>query len=300
VRARKRFGQHFLEPAWVAKLVAAIDPRPDRTFLEIGPGAGALTAGARAARRPLVAVEIDRDLAAALPSACPRPSASSRATSWTPTSRALLAGERCPCAWPATSLQRGHADPGEAARAAAAGAMLADATVMLQKEVAERVVARPGLADYGPLAVAVALDADAETVLTLRPARSARRPRSPRASSACASARRPWTSGPGGVHAPGPGRVPAAAEDDPQRLGARRRTLGATPRISLHGLELTRRSAPAICRSRGSRRFARCAIVFHPKSLSPPAFWAFPDARRAPPIGARPRPRDCSPEHALA
>ena len=41
--ARKRFGQHFLEPAWVAKLVRAIAPEPNDTFLEIGPGHGALT-----------------------------------------------------------------------------------------------------------------------------------------------------------------------------------------------------------------------------------------------------------------
>ena len=42
-RAAKRFGQHFLEPAWVAKLIASIAPAPDDTFLEIGPGRGALT-----------------------------------------------------------------------------------------------------------------------------------------------------------------------------------------------------------------------------------------------------------------
>ena len=36
---------------WVAKLVAAIDPRPDDTFLEIGPGRGALTRPLAAARR---------------------------------------------------------------------------------------------------------------------------------------------------------------------------------------------------------------------------------------------------------
>ena len=61
-RPRKRFGQHFLEPAWVAKLVAAVAPRRDERFLEIGPGRGALTGplAARAAR--VVAVEIDRDL----------------------------------------------------------------------------------------------------------------------------------------------------------------------------------------------------------------------------------------------
>ena len=35
---RKRFGQHFLEPAWVRKVVHAIAPSGDDTFLEIGPG----------------------------------------------------------------------------------------------------------------------------------------------------------------------------------------------------------------------------------------------------------------------
>jgi 16S rRNA (adenine1518-N6/adenine1519-N6)-dimethyltransferase len=52
---------------------------------------------------------------------------------------------------------------------AGAGRTLSDATVMLQKEVAERVTAGPGSGDYGPLAVHVALDADAETLLTLPP-----------------------------------------------------------------------------------------------------------------------------------
>ena len=46
-RARKRFGQHFLEKAWVDKLIASLGARPEDTFLEIGPGRGALT-------RPLV------------------------------------------------------------------------------------------------------------------------------------------------------------------------------------------------------------------------------------------------------
>ena len=38
VTVRKRFGQHFLEPAWVAKVIDAIAPAPDEAFLEIGPG----------------------------------------------------------------------------------------------------------------------------------------------------------------------------------------------------------------------------------------------------------------------
>jgi 16S rRNA (adenine1518-N6/adenine1519-N6)-dimethyltransferase len=69
VKARKRFGQHFLETPWAVRLVNAIAPRPDETFLEIGPGRGAITRllAARAAR--VVAVELDRDLAQELETA---------------------------------------------------------------------------------------------------------------------------------------------------------------------------------------------------------------------------------------
>ena len=42
-RPRKRFGQHFLEAAWVAKLIDSLGASPVDTFLEIGPGRGALT-----------------------------------------------------------------------------------------------------------------------------------------------------------------------------------------------------------------------------------------------------------------
>ena len=38
-RARKRFGQHFLEAAWAAKLVAGLAVAPDDVFVESGPAA---------------------------------------------------------------------------------------------------------------------------------------------------------------------------------------------------------------------------------------------------------------------
>jgi 16S rRNA (adenine1518-N6/adenine1519-N6)-dimethyltransferase len=66
VRPRRRFGQHFLESAWVAKLVDAIAPAASDRVLEIGPGRGAITAPLSARAEQLVAVEVDRDLAAAL------------------------------------------------------------------------------------------------------------------------------------------------------------------------------------------------------------------------------------------
>jgi 16S rRNA (adenine1518-N6/adenine1519-N6)-dimethyltransferase len=61
-RAKKRFGQHFLEPAWVDKVIRAIDPNPDDVFVEIGPGRGALTRPLAALAHGVTAFEIDRDL----------------------------------------------------------------------------------------------------------------------------------------------------------------------------------------------------------------------------------------------
>jgi 16S rRNA (adenine1518-N6/adenine1519-N6)-dimethyltransferase len=66
-RPRKRFGQNFLRDQHVLdRIVAAADFKPDDRILEIGPGPGALTDRLLATGLPVLAVEIDRDLAAAL------------------------------------------------------------------------------------------------------------------------------------------------------------------------------------------------------------------------------------------
>ena len=64
---RKRFGQHFLTDRGVlARLLDCLALRPDDQVLEIGPGRGALTRGIYGAVKRCAAIEIDRDLAAAL------------------------------------------------------------------------------------------------------------------------------------------------------------------------------------------------------------------------------------------
>jgi len=65
-RPRKRFAQHFLAPAWADKVVAAIAPKRSDRFLEIGPGPGILTSRLAPRVESLIAIEIDRDLAASL------------------------------------------------------------------------------------------------------------------------------------------------------------------------------------------------------------------------------------------
>jgi 16S rRNA (adenine1518-N6/adenine1519-N6)-dimethyltransferase len=64
---RRRFGQNFLVDASViAAIVAAIHPARGDRMVEIGPGLGALTRPLLAAVEQMHAIEIDRDLAAAL------------------------------------------------------------------------------------------------------------------------------------------------------------------------------------------------------------------------------------------
>lgn len=67
MRLKKSLGQHWLaDPSYQARIVRAIDPRPDDEIVEIGPGAGALTRHLVGRARRLVLVELDRELAAEL------------------------------------------------------------------------------------------------------------------------------------------------------------------------------------------------------------------------------------------
>ncbi len=64
---RKRFGQHFLHDAGALDaIVSALGPLEGRTVVEIGPGRGALTDRLAPRAGRLIAVELDRDLAARL------------------------------------------------------------------------------------------------------------------------------------------------------------------------------------------------------------------------------------------
>ncbi len=66
-RARKRFGQHFLtDPAVIDAIVRAISPAAEDVLVEIGPGHGAITEPLAKRAGHLHAIELDRDLAAAL------------------------------------------------------------------------------------------------------------------------------------------------------------------------------------------------------------------------------------------
>ena len=152
--ARKRFGQHFLEPAWVVKVARAIQPGADDDFIEIGPGRGALTHPLTESARSVTAFEIDRDLAAAL-----RDTAPSNLT--------VVEGDFLESHWllknrPAHPMRVAGNLPYNVASPILfrlidiydSGIPLTDATLMLQREVADRPrgtpVARPRTAPAAP------------------------------------------------------------------------------------------------------------------------------------------------------
>lgn len=62
-RARRRFGQNFLQDEQVIhRIASAVNNHPTLPLVEIGPGRGALTAALLESREQLQAVELDRDL----------------------------------------------------------------------------------------------------------------------------------------------------------------------------------------------------------------------------------------------
>ena len=155
IRARKRFGQHFLhDPQVLARIVAAVAPAPGERLLEIGPGTGALTAQLLAHTPRLDAIEIDRDLAGAL-----RAKWGERLV--------LHEGDALEFDYGALARMRGGAlrivgnlpyniSTPLLFRLLDSADHLVDLHVMLQKEVIDRLAAEPGSGDYGRLTVMLA------------------------------------------------------------------------------------------------------------------------------------------------
>ena len=170
MRVRKRFGQHFLEAAWVTKVLAAIAPAPEDSFLEIGPGHGALTLPLAARVRQLTVVEVDRDLAATLRDRVPPNVRVIEGDVLTvdlaealasPTSGSLRVAGNLPYNISSPILARlfdlQQSTP------------VTDAALMLQREVADRLTAKPGTREYGVLGVTAQRHARVERLLDLPP-----------------------------------------------------------------------------------------------------------------------------------
>ncbi len=169
--ARKSLGQHFLlDPNLLARIAREVPLAPGDKVFEVGPGPGGLTRALLDAGAHVVAIERDRRAIAPL------------------AELARESGGRLTVIEGDALSEDGRALAGEGAHIAAnlpynIGTELLlrwlaaepwppwwrSATLMFQKEVAERIVARPGDAAYGRLAVLAALRTRARIALTLPP-----------------------------------------------------------------------------------------------------------------------------------
>jgi 16S rRNA (adenine1518-N6/adenine1519-N6)-dimethyltransferase len=165
---RKRFGQHFLEAAWADKVVDAVAPSPADRFIEIGPGPGALTLRLAPRVGRLTAIEVDRDLAARLTRVVPANTRIVVGDILEQDIAGFAAGDPLRVAG---NLPYNIASPILFALldAVRTGHPIVDATLMLQLEMAERLVAAVGTHEYGVLTILTGLRADVRHLLALPP-----------------------------------------------------------------------------------------------------------------------------------
>jgi 16S rRNA (adenine1518-N6/adenine1519-N6)-dimethyltransferase len=171
---KPKLGQNFLrDQTAIRRIVAALGDISHQTVIEIGPGQGAITGMLASQAGRVIALELDRELA--------------------PRLRAFVGSEHV------TVLEQDVLHFDFAAAAAEAGQKLAvvgnlpyyitspillklaesalepegpvldRAVLMVQREVADRVVAEPGSRDYGLLSVTVQMFGPVERLFTLPP-----------------------------------------------------------------------------------------------------------------------------------
>jgi 16S rRNA (adenine1518-N6/adenine1519-N6)-dimethyltransferase len=158
---RKKWGQHFLvDRNILRKVLRTADVGPQDVVLEVGPGLGEMTLALAQEARKVMAVEIDRKLAEVL----------RQKVSGFPNVEiiqndilqldflALLGNEEGPVKVVAnlpyqisTPLLFQFIDSRQ---------LFSSLTLMVQREVAERMIASPGSKDYGPLSVLVQVLSD--------------------------------------------------------------------------------------------------------------------------------------------
>jgi 16S rRNA (adenine1518-N6/adenine1519-N6)-dimethyltransferase len=167
---RKRFGQHFLhDKQIIQRLVNAINPQPGQHLVEIGPGQGALTVPVLKVAEKIDVIELDWDLIPALKLRC--------------------AGKGALIVRQADALEVDLLeliDDKELLRVIGNlpynistplifhflkyAAHIADMHFMLQKEVTDRLAAKPGSGTYGRLSIMVQYHCQVDALFDVPPA----------------------------------------------------------------------------------------------------------------------------------
>lgn len=167
--AKRRFGQNFLvDHNVVERIIDAVRPQADETILEIGSGRGALTSRLVEIAGRLVAIEFDRDLVPQL-----RRQFSSF-SNLTLVEADALTVDFCAVIQPAKSARVVANLPYNIAtailqRLIEQRSCISDMTLMLQREVVDRITAEAGSSERGYLSVLVEAYCEAEQLFDVPP-----------------------------------------------------------------------------------------------------------------------------------
>ena len=177
---QQRLGQHFLsDPRLLSKIVDALDPTPEDVVVEIGAGKGSLTEQLLARGLRVIAIEKDRRLADEL---------GTRKAERGTERLTIVHGDALQLDWHAL-VDTGSAVPRSDFRVPrfkivgnipyAITSPLIDKALtpplperivfLVQREVAERLAARPGSRDYGALSVGVQATCRVEQLFRVKP-----------------------------------------------------------------------------------------------------------------------------------
>lgn len=170
MRAKKRFGQHFLRDTGIIhKIVQALDPKPTDCLIEIGPGLGALTQPLLQKTGQLHVIEIDRDVIPELERIGSQYGALTihqqdaltvdlSSFSHKPNSIRLIGNLPYNISSPLLFHVLTFSD------------LIDDMYFMLQKEVVDRICAQPGDTNYGRLSVMIQYMCNVRKLFDVNPA----------------------------------------------------------------------------------------------------------------------------------
>ncbi len=167
-RARKRFGQHFLnDQSVIQRLVQAIHPLPGQNIIEIGPGQGALTFPLLKQCQKMIAIELDRDLIEGL-----------KLQSQPYGELELINQDILQFDLTQLKVQPPYRLVGNLPYNISTPLMfhlleyhelIKDMHFMVQKEVAQRIIAQPNTKHYGRLSVMMSYHCDSELLFEIAP-----------------------------------------------------------------------------------------------------------------------------------
>lgn len=173
--ARKRFGQHFLTDGGIIDaIVAAIDPRAGQAMVEIGPGLAALTQPLVERLGALTVIELDRDLAQQLRA---HPHLTVLESDVLKVDFTLLKQAQSALKLRVVGNLPYNISTPILFHLLEHVNVVQDQHFMLQKEVIDRMVARPATAAYGRLSVMLQWRYEMENVLFVPPGSFAPPPR---------------------------------------------------------------------------------------------------------------------------